>query len=191
METSVILWVRDLATLGTGFFSFVCRGETGWGFISVSSHGPDANEKQKTQEHQTPLYTPYIHIFLHSNIPNSTVVGHPAMCLGFPFFPVHKAEYYSPQLSAPWAEQNPNAQNCLRDRSQHLAHSKPMNRSIATGCHMPGKMPGTFGVEVRALREKQEASRAFILITDESRAGKSCHTYCKVYKILAQSLLHI
>lgn len=95
------------------------------------------------------------------------------MGLGFPFFPVHKAEYPSSQLSVgPPLDQIPNTQNCLKDRSQHLAHSKPINRSIATGCHVTGKIPGTFGVEVRVLREKREASRAFIYIMDESRLVK-------------------
>lgn len=89
-------------------------------------------------------------------------------------------------------DQNPNAQKCLRDRSPHLAHSKPTNRSSATGCHVPGKIPGTFGVEVRVLREKLEDSRAFIHIMDESRAGKSCH-FAKYVKSEsgAESIAHL
>lgn len=167
METNVILLVGVLATLGTVFFLLVCRGETGWGFISVSSHGPDANEKAGNPRGLELLY---IHIFLYSNIPIRAVVGHPAMGLGFPFFPVHKAECPSPPLSA-----DPKGTEVPEDRSQHLAHSEPMNSSIATGCHVAGKIPGTFGVEVRGLREKPEASRAFSHRMDESRAAESCH----------------
>lgn len=50
METSVILLEEVLATLGTGVFLLVCRGETRWVFISVSSHGQMLMKKQENQE---------------------------------------------------------------------------------------------------------------------------------------------
>lgn len=65
METSVILLVEVLATLGTGFFLLVCRGETRWGFISVSSHGPDANEKAGKPRGLELLYITHIHTYFY------------------------------------------------------------------------------------------------------------------------------
>lgn len=111
LETSGIFSVGVLAALGTGIFSLVCRGETGWGFISVSSREPDANEKAGNPRGLELLY---IHISLYSNIPISTVVGHAAMGLGFPFFPMHRAEHPSsvldPSRSEPKRTEVPEGQ---------------------------------------------------------------------------------
>lgn len=92
------------------------------------------------------------------------------MGLGFPFFPVHKTEYPRAQLGAePKCTDLPEGQisaSCTQ-QAQKQIHCYRLSRA--------GKIPGTFGVEVRGLREKPEASRAFSHIMDESRAGKSCH----------------
>lgn len=68
------------------------------------------------------------------------------MGLGFSLFT--REGCHSPQLqlsAGALPMQTQMHQICLI--TLHFAQSEPMNRPIATGHHVPGKVPGTSGVE--------------------------------------------
>lgn len=66
--------------------------------------------------------------------------------------PPASAQCWTPPYGNSNAPDLPDGQITL-----HLVLSEPMNKPIATGHHVPGKIPGTSGMEAWVLREKQEA----------------------------------